>query len=217
MVARDRLESTLANVSMVPPIVRRAFEGLLTESTAVIPPAIRSVKEFKDAELAALFSLIEQHVKQQPGDRSGYYALCQLAYAGTNGAAANLSNVLVANPLDVMPAAVGMDVMTLALDEALVGDRFEEAFDGAVVEARGWSRGCELELDLDRVALVGADARAVFADCEALLVAGRDDMRELVARDRGAVRGRGGEERGHVGPAGAIERDTDALGLVTEN
>lgn len=128
-VARDRLESTLANVSMVPPIVRRAFEGLLTESTALIGPAIRSVKEFKDAELAALFGLIEQHVKRQPSERSGFNALRQLVEAGINGAGATFSNVLVSNPLDVMPAAVGMDVMTLAAKKPETAPALQPAID----------------------------------------------------------------------------------------
>ena len=110
-----------------------------------------------------------------------------------------------------------MDVMTLALDQALGADRVDKPIDRAVIEDRRWRRGRERELDLDRVALIGADARAVFGQREPLLVAGRDDLIELGARERRAVRGRGGEQRGHVGPACAIERNADALWFVTEN
>ena len=110
-----------------------------------------------------------------------------------------------------------VDVMTRAFDQALVADAREEAIDRAVIERRRRCGRRELELDVDRMALVGANARAVFGQREPLLVAGRDDLVELSARDPRAVRGRSCEQRGHVGPTGAIELDADVLRFVTEN
>jgi len=113
-VARDRLESTLANVSMVPPIVRRVFEGLTSDNAGETGPAVRSAQAFQEDELAALLGLVEQQIKTQPDEKSGYIALRLLAEGGVGAAAKTLAGVLTSRPLEPMPPAVGMDLMTLA-------------------------------------------------------------------------------------------------------
>lgn len=112
-VARDRLESTLAGVSMVPPLVRRVFEGLISDNAGETTPAVHSAQAFREDDLAALLGLAEQQIRAQPGERSGYNALRLLAENGVSAAARTLAGVLRERPLEPMPPAVGMEVMTL--------------------------------------------------------------------------------------------------------
>jgi hypothetical protein len=67
------------------------------------------------------------------------------------------------------------------------------------------------------VALVGADARAVRAEGEALLVAGPHDLEQGVAVEALAVLCAGREEFLAIGPALVVEDDADFLRFVTQN
>src|SRR5262249_43976500 len=81
--------------------------------------------------------------------------------------------------------------------------------DGAVKQLRG--RACRrvAEIDVDRVALRGADAAAVVAQREAALRAGGDDLFQVGPRDRPPAGAAAGEQGVDVDPAGAIQLDAD--------
>lgn len=128
-VARDRLESTFSNVSMVPPIVRRAFEGLVSGNAGVAKPALSSVKEFNEDELASLLGLVEQQIKAHPDQKVGFDALRSLVESGIRPAATSLGAVLVDRPLEPMPAAVGMDLIALMKAKPELGPVFGPALE----------------------------------------------------------------------------------------
>jgi hypothetical protein len=112
-VARDRLESTFAGISMVPPIVRTVLDGLMSTSIPKRNEAMKNARNLGEEERASLLTAIEQRVSRQPEEKSGYDALRFLAEADVPGAADFLANILLQRPLDKVPATVGMDLMTL--------------------------------------------------------------------------------------------------------
>jgi KAP family P-loop domain len=128
-VARDRLESTLGNVSMVPPLVRRVFEGLISDNAGETGPAVRSAQGFKEDALAALLGLMEQKVKTKPAEKSGYAALRLLAEGGVGAAAKTLADILTSRPLEPMPAAVGVEIMTLVTKKPELKGMLQPAID----------------------------------------------------------------------------------------
>ena len=107
-----------------------------------------------------------------------------------------------------------MDVGALAADEALFADRLDEARDRAVVEDLRRLSLLEAEIDLDGVALIGAQLRAF--EGEALLVAGRDDFFEIGERDRFAARGQAAEDGIDIGITGIVERDAERGGVMPQ-
>lgn len=78
-----------------------------------------------------------------------------------------------------------------------------------MVEGFGWGSGGEPKIDLDGVALVGADPFAVFGKDEAALVVVFHDVVELLFSERAAVSCELGEELVDIDPALGIESDTD--------
>jgi hypothetical protein len=112
-VARDRLESTFAGISMVPPIVRTVLDGLVSGSAPKRNSAMETAKGLSEDERASLLSLIEQRIARQPESKIGYDSLRFLAEAGVVGSAELLAQTLVQRPLENVPPNVGMDFMTL--------------------------------------------------------------------------------------------------------
>lgn len=112
-VARDRLESTFAGISMVPPIVRTVLDGLVSSSAPKRNSAMGTAKGLPEDERASLLSLIDQRIARQPENKTSYDALRYLAEAGVAGSAELLVQTLVQRPLENVPANVGMDFMTL--------------------------------------------------------------------------------------------------------
>ena len=85
--------------------------------------------------------------------------------------------------------------------------------DGRAVEQDGRRLGrLQAEVDLDGVALIGADAFACRVEREALLVAGRRDLGDQFASEGDAVCARPRDERIDVRPAIGVQRQADASG-----
>lgn len=126
-VARDRLQSTLSEASLVPPFVRRLVEDLLSGNAGRVSRAVSRVKELETDDLDRLYGLIEQHVQRHPDQQEGYDALLELAREDMPGSALALSRALfAASPEDVEPA-VGLDLLTLLKDEPSLREELEPA------------------------------------------------------------------------------------------
>jgi phosphatidylglycerophosphatase C len=83
-----------------------------------------------------------------------------------------------------------------------------------VIEDLGRLALLEPEIDLDGVPLIGAQSRAL--EREALLVARRDDLFELRARDRLSARRETVQHRIDIGPARVVEPDAERGGIVPQ-
>jgi hypothetical protein len=78
-LARDRLASTLSGLTMVPPVVRKAFEGLLSKTSR--PLAGQLVKDFGPDEFATLHDLLTRNLTRQPDNFEGFDAFKALVEA----------------------------------------------------------------------------------------------------------------------------------------
>lgn len=112
-IARDRLQSSMAGISMVPPLVRRAFEGLLGDNASMKKAASSSAKEFDESERDMLFDLLQRNVQKHPDDKLAYDAFRTLVEADLPDSAVRLADSLGEVPPTSIPPAVGMDVVTL--------------------------------------------------------------------------------------------------------
>ena len=108
-------------------------------------------------------------------------------------------------------------MMTLTLVQAACADGLDKTFRCAVIKKLWRDLRFVLEVHFNRVALAGPDSQAVFAEGKALFVVGRDDVFELVQRERNAVLACRLQQFVNVHPASAIERKPDSFGFVAEN
>jgi predicted KAP-like P-loop ATPase len=126
-VARDRLESTFSNVSMVPPVVRRAFEDLTSGNPGKAKAAVATAAQLNEDELGLVFGLIERQIKATPESKASFDALRLLADAGVISAAQTLARILENSPLERMPPAVGMDLLALLKAKPDLANTFDAA------------------------------------------------------------------------------------------
>ena len=109
-------------------------------------------------------------------------------------------------------------MVAAAGNQAALADGVEEAAGGAVVEHCGRDRGGVGDGHRGmRVALHGADALAIGGEGEALLVVVLDHRAEQHAVEGAAVPRRAGDQGIDVGPAFAVQRQADGLGLVAKD
>lgn len=76
-LVRDRLDSSLLGLTLVPPVVRTAYDALLTEMGRKIAPSM--LKELRDDEIDSLFGLLSKHIQRDSEEVNGYRALFKLA------------------------------------------------------------------------------------------------------------------------------------------
>lgn len=113
-VARDRLASSFSGLSMVPPTVRRVLDGLVSDNTGKRTAAVALARDLREEELTILNELLGKHIRRHPEEKPGYDGLRVLAQDGIISAAVMLASILREQPLEPVPAAVGMEVTTLA-------------------------------------------------------------------------------------------------------
>lgn len=112
-IARDRLQSSMSGISMVPPVVRRVFESLTSDNASLKAEATTSAGEFDEAEREILYDLLLRNAKQHPSEKSAYDAFRALIEAHVGGAATQLALALSEVPPSEIPPAVGADMLTL--------------------------------------------------------------------------------------------------------
>ncbi len=100
-----------------------------------------------------------------------------------------------------------VDVVPLLFREPVLADQFEEPICGPMEEVFGRGDRSEVEIDLEGVALIGANAQAVVAEREALLVALGDDGREFIASDGYSGSRAAREQFGDSDPTGGVESE----------
>lgn len=109
-----------------------------------------------------------------------------------------------------------MDVCPRAAKKSLAPDGVEEAGDGSVKQDLGRLPRREPEVDVNGVSLVRTDPRAIGREGEALLVARRHDVLQLLLCQRLVLRGEPAEQCLDIGPSRMIELDPERGWLVTK-
>jgi predicted KAP-like P-loop ATPase len=112
-VARDRLQSTFSGISMVPPIVRKVLDGLMSDLTPKRNEAMKMAPSLTEDELASLLNLIDQLISRKPNDIAGYNALLYLSETENVKSAQLLNTILIDRPLGQVPTPIGMKFMTI--------------------------------------------------------------------------------------------------------
>lgn len=112
-IARDRLQATFSGLSMVPPLVRKVFESLISENPSKRKTGVTTAANLAEDERETLFKLLDQQIKQKPTESCGYEAYRILTDQEVPGAVTSFSTILLHTPPDLMPAAVGMNLATL--------------------------------------------------------------------------------------------------------
>lgn len=120
-IARDRLQSSMSGISMVPPVVRRIFEHLVSGSLPEKNTAATATKGFEGSDRDALFDLLDRNLKQHPTTKSAYDAYRLLIEAGLSDAAARYASALGEAPPTQIPPAVGTDIDTLVKSKPELG------------------------------------------------------------------------------------------------
>ena len=110
-LARDRLQSTLSNVSLVPPLVRKFYDSILKDGTRRAA-AEQAKTQLQLAELAVLHDCLAQHLLRKPNDKAGHTAFQQLIQAGVASAGA-YADLLFKLPVDKLPPATSVSIETL--------------------------------------------------------------------------------------------------------
>src|SRR5262249_20691967 len=121
--------TTMTGLSMVPPLVRRAFEGVITGNAGPMKTAVTSIKEFEEDEREALFTLLRRHVARKLDEKAGFDGLRALVENDVTGAASCLAQVILDNPPDNMPPAVGGDIVRLAISKPVAQQALQPAID----------------------------------------------------------------------------------------
>lgn len=117
-IARDRMQTVLSDASMVPPVVRRAAEDLLSGNSGREQKAIEMIADFGSDEEAMLVELVGGHARRHPDERDGFSALMLLIEEEVPGSVEELKSVLSASPTGQLPPAVGMRIHTLTRGNA---------------------------------------------------------------------------------------------------
>lgn len=128
-IARDRLQSSMSGISMVPPLVRRVFEQITSGTAPEKATAVRSAKEFEDGERDALFDLLDRNLKQNPSVKAAYDAYRVLIEAGVSNADTRYASALSEAPPSQIPPAAGMDIHTLVKSKPALGTSLSPVID----------------------------------------------------------------------------------------
>ena len=112
-IARDRLQSSITGMSLVPQIVRRVLEGLTSKNSAMRVDAVKSAGEFDETELEILYDLLDRNTKHNPSEKSAYDAHRSLIEANVSGAVSQLVATVSEIPPAAIPPAVGGDIIAL--------------------------------------------------------------------------------------------------------
>lgn len=128
-IARDRLQSTLSDVTLVPPFIRQLFDDLISDKPGRISTAIQSSHGISTDEIDLLLDLFEQHVEQYPDDKKGYDGLRLLIENDISKSAEMLAKLLTSIPPDSIPPAVGVDLLILVKAKPNLEDIFRSPLD----------------------------------------------------------------------------------------
>ena len=112
-VARDRLESTLDGITMLPPIVRVVLNDLFSGRTPKRQSAVETAGQLQPDEVKVLFGLIGQRIRNKPTDGKSWEPLRALADASVLGAPEYLASQVLKLPPAGLPAALGMHIVNL--------------------------------------------------------------------------------------------------------
>src|SRR5215813_3069692 len=110
-----------------------------------------------------------------------------------------------------------MNMMAFTFNQPSLFDRSQKPFSRSVVKNFRRDGRVVSQLDLDRMALIGPDPKAVLAERKSFLVVAGDYILKLFEREFKPLAARRFDQPLHRGPAGLVEAETDLLGLMPQH
>lgn len=107
-----------------------------------------------------------------------------------------------------------MNMLPTALQQALAANGFQRLAGGAMKQHFGRHLGRKLQIDLDGMALIGANPHPVLAQGKTFLVVA---AHHLLNQGGGELDRSLGNQRVYFGPAILIQRQADAFGLMAQD
>jgi hypothetical protein len=112
-IARDRLQTSLSGLSLIPPSIRLIFEDVISGNKAKSEAGILLVKGLQEDERVIFIDLVKQHGLRNPEKKVVFDKVIALIDADIPGSTEMLCNVLSKCPADALNPAIGMDILTL--------------------------------------------------------------------------------------------------------
>lgn len=112
-IARDKLHTTLSNVAMVSPIIRKTFENLISSNDAVQEAAHLTIQKFEPGDIDILFSLIDENLIRNPEERNFYVPYEILAQWKIPDSCKHFAAILLKLPKEKIPPAIGIALQLL--------------------------------------------------------------------------------------------------------
>jgi hypothetical protein len=125
-ITRDRLQSSMSGVSMIPPLVRRIFDGLISGNASLKTQSSANAKELDGVDRGMLLDLLQRNVKQHPSEKAAYDAFRSMIEANVADAAQRFALTIGEVPFSEMPPAAGVDLDTLAKAKPELGPVFQK-------------------------------------------------------------------------------------------
>lgn len=111
-IARDRLQSTLSKVSLVPPFIRQLFESLISDNSGKQHETITSMKTMDAEDVALILDLLVKHAQRHPDQKASFDSLRLLVEQNIPGSLPMLIEALENSHHPAIEAGVGMDLLT---------------------------------------------------------------------------------------------------------
>jgi len=103
----------LSNVAMVPPIIRRLVEDLISDNKAKHQAAKESIQILEADERDLVLSLLSNHIERNQDDKTGYEAFRLLIEWDIPGSITELEKALQAVPSEKIPVPFGLSLINL--------------------------------------------------------------------------------------------------------
>jgi predicted KAP-like P-loop ATPase len=120
-LVRDKLASSMTGLTMVPPIVRKVFEGLLKKASR--PAAVATIKDLTTDDYVALHDLLTRNLMRQPDGADAFDAFKALVDTRPDSAKA-FATALVGLPTDRMSASLPGQIKLMIQNRTALQDVF---------------------------------------------------------------------------------------------
>lgn len=122
-VARDKLKATAHGLTMVSPIVRRIFEGLMSANPGERSASAGQVQGLDQRELSELFSILRQQVQRETDGRRGVDGFLSLIEQNIDNAVLALIEALQTLSTGLVDPSFAYDLQKLVVEEKLADSR----------------------------------------------------------------------------------------------
>lgn len=128
-VSRDKLNSTLSDLTLVSPIVRLILDELLSGESFKQNHAVAEAKNLSSDETTILIGLLSRSILSRPDFKPGYDAFRKLVEQNIQGSVESFVKILQEAPPDKIPPAIGLDILNLLASRADLKQIFQPAID----------------------------------------------------------------------------------------